>query len=74
MLVGLFASTRTATGVIVANYTDCIISNLAGASSTVGRGRYLKTVVILLLTIQPRQLLFNMTNCVFKNMESYGFW
>lgn len=68
---GIIYFNRTATGVIVANYTDCIISNLAGASSTVGRGGILNGGYSL-ANYTATSITFNMTNCVFKNMESYG--
>lgn len=68
---GIIYFNRTATGVIVANYTDCIISNLAGATSTAGRGGILNGGYNV-TSYTATSITFNMTNCLFKNIESYG--
>ena len=68
---GIIYFNRTATGVIVANYTDCIISNLAGGSSTAGRGGILNGGISV-GAYTATSITFNMTNCLFKNIESYG--
>lgn len=68
---GIIYFNRTATGVIVANYTDCIISNLAGASSSAGRGGILNGGTSV-GAYTATSITFNMTNCLFKNIESYG--
>ena len=68
---GIIYFNRTATGVIVANYTDCIISNLAGGSSTAGRGGILNGGGSV-SSYTATSITFNITNCLFKNIESYG--
>lgn len=68
---GIIFFNRTATGVIVANYTDCIISNLAGTSSSAGRGGILSGGTSV-GAYTATSITFNMTNCLFKNIESYG--
>lgn len=68
---GIIYFNRTVTGVIVANYTDCIISNLAGASSTAGRGGILNGGTSV-GAYTATSITFNMTNCLFKNIESYS--
>ena len=68
---GIIYLNRSATGVIVANYTDCIISNLAGASSTAGRGGILNGGGAV-SSYTATSITFNITNCLFKNIESYN--
>lgn len=68
---GIIYLNRSATGVIVANYTDCIISNLAGASSTGGRGGILNGGTSV-GAYTATSITFNITNCLFKNIESYN--
>lgn len=68
---GIIYLNRSATGVIVANYTDCIISNLAGASSTAGRGGILNGGGSV-SSYTATSITFNITNCLFKNIESYN--
>ena len=68
---GIIYLNRSATGVIVANYTDCIISNLAGGSSTAGRGGILNGGSSV-SSYTATSITFNITNCLFKNIESYN--
>lgn len=62
---------RNTTGPIVANYTDCIISNMASGSSTAGRGGVLMGGGSV-SAYKASSITFNMTNCVFKDIEAYN--
>lgn len=61
---------RNTTGPIVANYTDCIISNMASGSGTAGRGGVLMGGISVSV-YKASSITFNMTNCVFKDIEAY---
>lgn len=62
---------RNTTGPIVANYTDCIISNMASVCSTAGRGGVLMGGGSV-SAYKASSITFNMTNCVFKDIEAYN--
>ena len=62
---------RNTTGPIVANYTDCIISNMASSASTAGRGGVLMGGGSV-SAYKASSITFNMTNCVFKDIEAYN--
>lgn len=62
---------RNTTGPIVANYTDCIISNMASGSGTAGRGGVLMGGNSV-SAYKASSITFNMTNCVFKDIEAYN--
>jgi len=62
---------RNTTGPIVANYTDCMISNMASVCSTAGRGGVLMGGGSV-SAYKASSITFNMTNCVFKDIEAYN--